>query len=87
MFTVSDGNVLTRQAGTIIVAIIMYLELLALLYISQRIKKRINTRLVKVVFLFMLFPIFSKRFRTVAAERQAPVAGIFVLYVHGFPCA
>ena len=57
MFTVSDSNVLTRQAGTVIVAIIMYLELLALLYISQRIKTRINTRLVKVVFLFMLFPI------------------------------
>ena len=59
MFTVNDNNVLTRQAGTIIVAIIMYLELLALLYISQRIKKRINTRLVKIVFLFMLFPIFT----------------------------
>ena len=57
MFTVSDSNVLTHQAGTVIVAIIMYLELLALLYISQRIKTRINTRLVKVVFLFMLFPI------------------------------
>ncbi len=57
MFTVSEGNVLTRQVGVIIVSIIMYLELAALLYISQRIKKRINTRLVRVVFLFMLFPI------------------------------
>ena len=56
MFTIGDGNVIVRRLGVTIVALLMYLGLLVLLYISRRIKKRINTRLVNVVFLFMLFP-------------------------------
>jgi len=59
MFTIEPGNVYTRQFGVVIAAVIMYLMLIALLYVSQRLKARINTKHLKVVFLFMLFPIIT----------------------------
>ncbi len=43
MFTIEPGNVFTRQFGVIVVTVIMYLMIIALLYVAQKLKSRINT--------------------------------------------
>ena len=57
MFTIEDGNVYTQQFGVVVVTVIMYLMVIALLYVAQRMKERINFKHIKVVFGFMLLPI------------------------------
>ena len=59
MFTIESGNIYTRQFGVVIAAVIMYMMLIALLYVSRRLKARINIKHLRVVFLFMLFPIIA----------------------------
>ncbi len=57
MFTIEAGNEYTQQFGVVVVTVIMYLMLIALLYVAQRMKERINFKHIKVVFGFMLLPI------------------------------
>lgn len=57
MFTIEDGNVYTQQFGVVVVTVIMYLMLIALLYVAHSMKERIDFKHIKVVFGFMLLPI------------------------------
>ncbi|MBT3318503.1 MAG: diguanylate cyclase [Clostridia bacterium] len=59
MFTIEPGNVFTRQFGVIVVTIIMYLMVIGLLYVAQKLKSRINTKHIKVVFGFMMLPFIA----------------------------
>lgn len=56
MFTIDNG-IYTNHFGIYVLVAPIYIELIILLYISHFIKKRIKTRLIKIVLLFMLFPI------------------------------
>lgn len=57
MFKIDAGNIVVRSAGIIAVSLFMYVEVLSLLYLAHRMKKRIKIRIVNIVSLFMLFPI------------------------------
>lgn len=56
VFTIDNG-IYTTHFGIYVLAAPIYIELIVLLYISHFIKRRIKTRLIKIVGLFMLFPI------------------------------
>ena len=73
MFTIEDGNVYTQQFGVVVVTVIMYLMVIALLYVAQRMKERINFKHIKVVFGFMLLPI-------AASILQVAVPGLSFLW-------
>lgn len=68
MFTIEPGNIYTRQFGVVVVTVIMYIMVIAMLYVAQRLRSRINTKHIKVVFGFMLLPML-------ASFLQAPFSG------------
>lgn len=67
MFTIDNG-IYTNHFGIYVLVAPIYIELIILLYISHFIKKRIKTRLIKIVLLFMLFPIGANAISLILPE-------------------